>query len=113
MYSERSGTQRREFSRRRRLIGQVRRRPYMINRETDPAFFRPVERLLVDLTNEELQALFDLRASRVQLDPKGFWDNDKIVYWNAMIPKLRGLYLIMLEIQARYPKAEIYDYQST
>jgi len=64
----------------------------------------------MDMTNEELQALFELRASKVKMDPRGFWDCNKIVYWNDMIPRLLALYEIMLEIQARYPKDDICKY---
>lgn len=79
-------------------------------KEEDPAYFRPQHRPLKNLSNEELRALFDLRAQKVRdnLDPKGFWENNRIVYWSAMIPLLLSLYEIMVEIQARYPKREIY-----
>lgn len=76
--------------------------------ETKPAFFRPENRRLIELTNEELQSLFELRASKIKLDPKGFWNNERIVYWADMIPKLADLYLVMLEIQSRYPEKEMY-----
>jgi hypothetical protein len=82
----------------------------MVSRETDPAFFRPPERRLSELSNEELQALFEMRSSKVKIDPKGFWDNNKIVYWEMMWPKLMELYEVMLEIQSRYPKSEIKEY---
>lgn len=72
-----------------------------------PAFYRPTERRLLSLNNEELQQLFELRASKVKLDPKGFWDDNRIVYWDDMIPRLQALYEVMLEIQARYPWYEI------
>jgi hypothetical protein len=78
-----------------------------VNRETKPAFYRPALRPLESLTNEELQAVYELRASKVKLDPKGFWDDNKIVYWNAMIPLLLALHEVLLEIQARYPHSEI------
>jgi hypothetical protein len=77
-------------------------------RETDPAFYRPESRPLQELTNEELQALFNLRASKIQLDPKGIWEDNRIVScWSSMIKSLEALYDIMLEIQARYPKSEV------
>lgn len=79
-------------------------------RETEAAPYRPKDRKLVDLTNEEIQALFNMRASKVKLDPKGFWDCNKIVYWHEMIPLLMDLYEVMLEIQSRYPKSEICKY---
>jgi hypothetical protein len=80
----------------------------MVIRETDPAYFRPKTRRLKHLSNEELQQLFELRSSKIKVDPKGFWDNNQIVYWNEMIPKLDDLYEVLLEIQSRYPKSEIY-----
>ncbi len=82
----------------------------MVPRETTHAPFRLKDRFYVNLTNEELQLLFNHRASKVQLDPKGFWECDKIVYWSVMIPILMDLYEIMLEIQARYPRDEIMKY---
>ena len=84
----------------------------MTSRETLPAFYRPSNRRLSELTNEELRQLFDLRAKKIyeELDPKGFWENNKIVYWHGMIPTLEALYEVMLEIQSRYPKNEIVKY---
>lgn len=81
----------------------------MTSRETLPAFYRPKDRRLSELSNEELRQLFDLRATKVfdKLDPRGFWENNKIVYWNTMIPIIAALYETMLEIQSRYPKEEI------
>lgn len=76
-------------------------------KEELPAWFRPAVRRYKDMTNEELQGLFELRASKVKLDPKGFWDDNRIVYWSTMIPVLASLYEIMLEIQSRYPASEM------
>lgn len=82
----------------------------MISRETETAFYRPEIRRLVDLTNEELQMLFELRVSKIKIDPKGFWDDNKTIYWNQMFEPLMKLYEVLLEIQARYPKKEICEY---
>src|SRR2546423_870118 len=82
----------------------------MIKEETNSTFNRPKERRLSSLTNEELQQLFELRANKIKLDPKGFWDNNKIIYWGEMMPRLMALYEVMLEIQSRYPKEEIIKY---
>lgn len=79
-----------------------------IQRETEPAYFRPAVRRLKDLTNEELQQLYELRASKIKLDPEGFWGNLRIVYWRQTIPRIDDLYEVLLEIQSRYPKSEIY-----
>lgn len=81
-----------------------------MSREIESAFYRMNDRRLVNLSNEELQSLFELRAAKIKLDPKGFWDCNKTVYWHSMIPLLMDLYEIMLEIQSRYPKEEITRY---
>jgi hypothetical protein len=76
-------------------------------KENEPAYFRPAKRPFSSLTNEELQVLFEFRCSKVKLDPKGFWDDVRSVYWGEMIDKLHDLYELMLEIQSRYPKVEV------
>lgn len=77
-----------------------------MQRETDLVFYLSEYRILSELSNEELQLLFNSRAAKIKLD-ETFWDSDKTLYWNDLIPKLKALYEIMLEIQARYPKKEI------
>ena len=83
-----------------------------VSRETKEAYYRPVNRRLISLSNEELRALLDIRAKKVHdtLDPKGFWECNQIVYWSAMFAPLLDLYEVMMEIQARYPFDEIGKY---
>jgi hypothetical protein len=78
-------------------------------RALDPAYYRPTERRLSSLTNEELRAVYDVRAAKLReaLEPKGLWDDVRIVYWGSMIPRMQELYEVLLEIQSRYPKNEI------
>lgn len=59
-----------------------------------------------NLTNEEIQILFELRASKIKLDPKGLWDDIRKVACWSMISPMKALYEMMLEIQARYPQRE-------
>jgi len=82
------------------------------NRETRPSFHRPMARRLVDLTNDELALLFEYRAKAVASELKGhvFWDSRFIVYWDKFIRLQDELYEVMLEIQSRYPKAEVKEY---
>ena len=82
----------------------------MILEENTPNFHRPITRRLKSLTNEELNQLFKLRASKIgnQLGSHGFWDNNKIVYWEQYRPLLIELYEVMLEIQSRFPKDKVY-----
>lgn len=78
-------------------------------KEMNKTFYRPEARPLAGLTNEELQLIFDLRAAKVKLDPKGFWDDNRLVSWFDMPKLLESLYEVMLEIQSRYPQREIYQ----
>lgn len=80
-----------------------------MKRETISAFYRPANRRLMSLTNEELRSLFEMRAKKVEqhIDPNGFWDCNQIIYWNDMFEPLAALFEVMLEIQSRYPYEEV------
>ena len=79
-------------------------------KQNEPAFYRMKDRRLSNLSNEELQALFEIRAAKIKLDPKGLWDDNKMVSCWGLPAALMDLYEIMLEMQARYPKEEICKY---
>ena len=83
-----------------------------MNREIGPAYYRPKERRLIDLTNTELSLLFAKRAEDIRSKLKGhiWWDSSFITYWNKFLDLQDVLYEIMLEIQSRYPEHEIKSY---
>ncbi len=78
-------------------------------REIEACYYRPELRRLINLSNEELRAIYDIRAAKVHyhLKPEGFWDNNQIIYWNSMMPAMTDLYEVLMEIQARYPISEV------
>lgn len=84
-----------------------------IDRETEPAYYRPAQRRLASLSNEELLVLFQMRAAKAaaKIKPEGFWDNPQILYWGSDVRQaFLDLHEVMLEAQSRYPRSGILEY---